>query len=150
LKKLSLKHNQLKSLPPEIGDLTELKELYLEYNKLESLPSEIGKLKNLEFLYLNDNKLKSIPREIGYMENLRFLIIGKNSLTDLPDEIGNLFRLTELDVAYCGPMVRIPETIKKCKRLDYIYVDKSILLPFTINSVNPRLRVLLKENGVLN
>ena len=71
-------------------------------------------------------------------------------MDSIPESIGDLTLLTELDVGYYGPMVKIPETIKKCKRLEYLYVDKSILLPFTLHSVNPRLKVILRKKGVLN
>ncbi|MBE9561738.1 MAG: leucine-rich repeat domain-containing protein, partial [Proteobacteria bacterium] len=44
---LSLGSNQLSSLPPEIGNLTQLTKLYLIGNQLSSLPPEIGNLTQL-------------------------------------------------------------------------------------------------------
>ena len=40
-------YNQLKHLPPEIGDCTQLASLYLQHNQLEDLPMEIGNLTQL-------------------------------------------------------------------------------------------------------
>ena len=142
-----LAQNKLSQALSKPSGVTKLK---IEYTPIANLPPAIGTLADLKTLYLFKNGLDSLPVEIGNLENLRFLVIGKNSLTYLPDEIGNLTRLRELNVAYCGPMVRIPETISNCKSLEYIYVDKSILLPYSINNVNPRLQVLIKERGVLN
>jgi hypothetical protein len=64
---LSLGSNQLTgSIPPEIGNLTNLTELYLFNNQLTgSIPSEIGNLTNLTKLMLSDNQLSGeIPQSI--------------------------------------------------------------------------------------
>ena len=49
---LYLAHNQLTSVPAEIGQLTSLKRLGLSGNQLTSLPAEIGQLASLTELYL--------------------------------------------------------------------------------------------------
>ncbi len=40
---LSLRDNDLISLPKEIGDLAQLKELHIQGNRLTVLPPELGK-----------------------------------------------------------------------------------------------------------
>jgi len=54
------------SIPPEIGNLTNLTGLDLSENQLtDSIPSEIGNLTNLSSMYLNDNQLTGeIPESI--------------------------------------------------------------------------------------
>ena len=54
------------SIPPEIGNLTNLITLGLDDNQLTgSIPPEIGNLTNLNYLRLNDNQLSGIiPDEI--------------------------------------------------------------------------------------
>ena len=69
-------------------------------------------------------------------------MIGKNSLIEIPDEIGNLKNLVELNAAFCGPMVRIPETIQYCDKLENLYIDQTMYLPHSINMVNNRLRII--------
>jgi internalin A len=57
------KYNYIKELPPEIGNLTNLKYLNLNHNLLKSLPVEIRKLLNLVHLDLRANHLP-IPPEV--------------------------------------------------------------------------------------
>ena len=144
LKKLSLKHNDLKYLPKKFGNLTSLQYLDLQYNDLDSLPLSIGKLTNLKFLYLNNNRLTSIPYTIGDLESLQYFVIGKNRLYILPFEIGDLECLKELNLVNCGPQVEIPSSISNLKSLEFLFVDNTLLFPYTINSVNPRLQIIMK------
>ena len=74
---LILEGNQLiGSIPPEIGNLTNLTVLSLWGNQLiGSIPSEIGNLTNLTILRLEDNQLTGeIPSEIGNLTNLSWLL----------------------------------------------------------------------------
>lgn len=98
LVKLNLKDNKLTTLPPEIGNLTNLKRIYLSNNKLTELPPEIGNLQNLEIIYASNNKLTTIPPEIGQITNLQGLYLGDNNLSSLPPEIKNLSQLKNLDL----------------------------------------------------
>ena len=68
-------------------------ELDLSQNQLTgSIPPEIGNLTNLRYLYLDDNELTgSIPSEIGNLTNLTNLTIYNNQLTGLiPESICDL------------------------------------------------------------
>ena len=91
---LDLGYNQLTgSIPPEIGNLTNLTYLNLRSNQLTgSIPPEIGNLTNLTRLWLNDNQLTgSIPPEIGNLTNLTVLNLSDNQLTgEIPESICNL------------------------------------------------------------
>ena len=86
------------SIPPEIGDLTNLTYLVLWAQLTGSIPSEIGNLTNLTQLWLYNNQLTgSIPPEIGNLTNLTDLVLWGNQLTgSIPSEIGNLTNLTSL------------------------------------------------------
>ena len=81
------------SIPPEIGNLTNLTELYLNENQLTgSIPSEIGNLTNLYGLSLRYNQLTGpIPSEIGNLVNLTSLRLSSNQLTgEIPESICDL------------------------------------------------------------
>jgi internalin A len=92
--KLNLSWSQLKTLPAEIGKLTNLTMLALPVNQLKTLPAEIGKLTNLTVLDLSGNHLDRLPAEIAELKNLTGLYLPGNQLTTLPAEIGKLTKLT--------------------------------------------------------
>jgi Leucine-rich repeat (LRR) protein len=73
-----------------IDELKNIQKLSLRYNELTSIPPEIGLLHNLQILALGDNKLTFLPPEIGQLKNLRDLYLNGNELTSLPPEIGKL------------------------------------------------------------
>ena len=98
-------------IPPEIGDLTNLRHLYLDNPRMDitannlnqltgSIPPEIGDLTNLTELRLGSNQLTgSIPPEIGNLTNLTRLYSDDNQLTgSIPSEIGNLTNLRYLNL----------------------------------------------------
>ena len=97
---LYLYNNQLSgSIPPELGNLTNLQDLWLQTNQLSgSIPPELGNLTNLRHLYLYDNQLSgNIPPELGNLTNLRCLSLWTNQLSgSIPPELGNLTNLTHL------------------------------------------------------
>jgi Leucine-rich repeat (LRR) protein len=92
---LDLSMLRLTSLPPEIGQLTNLKILDLYSNRLTSLPPEIGQIIGMTELMLFGNQLTSLPPEICQLTNLTNLNLGNNLLTKLPPEIGQLTNLRE-------------------------------------------------------
>ena len=105
---LTLNDNNLTgTIPPELGNLANLKTLYFaeigghggvnERNKLTgTIPPELGNLTKLELLALNTNELTGhIPPELGNLVNLRYLGLGGNSLTGpIPPELGNLLYMS--------------------------------------------------------
>ena len=91
---LFLYNNQLTgSIPPEIGNLTNLTHLTIIETQLTGeIPSEIGNLTNLTELYLYNNQLTGeIPSEIGNLTNLTHLGLRYNQLTgEIPESICDL------------------------------------------------------------
>ena len=71
LERLHLKLTQVVSLPPEIGQLQNIKSLTLETPKLISLPKEFGKLKRLEELeFLRCTNLTNVDSVIHLQINV--------------------------------------------------------------------------------
>ncbi|MCP4541138.1 MAG: GTPase [Chloroflexi bacterium] len=95
---LDLSRIELTTLPPEIGQLTNLTQLNLSGNHLTALPSEIGQLTNLTWLHLYGNHLTVLPPEIGQLTNLTQLYLNGNQLTMLPPALGQLTRLDRLEL----------------------------------------------------
>jgi len=112
---LELSSNQLTGeIPPGIGNLTNLTRLSLGYNQLTGeIPSELDNLSHLDWLFLNNNGLTgTIPPEIGDLTNLEVLSLSSNQLIGtIPPEIGNLTNIFELGLNDNQLMGVIPESI---------------------------------------
>ena len=61
---LSLRENELKSLPEDISGLSELQELYLWGNELKALPDTITCLSKIRTLELENNHLYEFSAQI--------------------------------------------------------------------------------------
>ncbi len=97
---LSLHQNNLTgTIPPEIGQLQELRSLHLPVNRLTgSIPPEIGQLSNLSYLSFFGNELTGeIPPELLQLHSLQNLHLGSNELTgEIPSNIDQLVNLRGL------------------------------------------------------
>lgn len=80
LSSLWLTHNELVTLPPEIGQLRPLRNLYIEHNQLTSFPLEITQLKRLWVLHAGHNLFEEIPLELSKMKILILLHLNNNKI----------------------------------------------------------------------
>ena len=118
------------SIPPELGNLTNLTDLKLDGNSLSgSIPAELGNLTNLTQLYLNYNSLSgSIPAELGNLTNLTFLSLSNNSLSgSIPAELGNLMNLTYWYLYSNSLSGSIPTELGNLTNLTYWYLSDNSL-----------------------
>jgi Leucine-rich repeat (LRR) protein len=135
---LDLSENELRDLPPEIGNLQNLTWLYLRNNPLSFLPPEIGNLQNLTWLILECNELSSLSPEIGTLQNLTMLALGTNQLSTLPPEIGNLQNLTSLSL-FSNQLNTLPPEIVNLQNLTKLHLGSnklSTLPPEIVNLQN--------------
>ena len=90
--------NQLNGpIPPELGQLVNLRGLLLYSNELTGpIPPELGNLAALRFLLLSRNQLTgSVPAELGQLSNLQTLSLSQNPLSGtLPRALANLAELS--------------------------------------------------------
>jgi len=137
---LNLGDNRLSVLPMEIGSLYCLQALYLERNNLVSLPIQIGHLNKLLVLSIQHNQLTCLPPSIGDCSSLETLLLDDNRLPTLPHEIGALAKLKFLSILNNGPSMEIPESIQLCTNLkDLIHEKRQIY-------VVPK-KLCIKNNG---
>ncbi|QLE57490.1 leucine-rich repeat domain-containing protein [Nostoc sp. TCL26-01] len=151
LRSLDLSNNQLSSLPPEIGQLTNLQTLDLWINQLSSLTSEIGQLINLQTLNLYSNQLSSLPSEIGQLTNLQTLDLLDNQLSNLPPEIGQLTNLRSLDLS-SNQLSNLPSEFGQLTELRSLNLNYNQLssLPAEIRQLTELRSLDLRSNQLSN
>lgn len=134
--------NKFSTLPPEFGNLKNLKELSLYETEIKLFPKEICDLNNLLYINLNGNKFKSFPEEIIQLSKLEFLAIDYNIIPSsikkmkelkylyLPDYIGNTLpeamgELTNLTTLYLGRsnVEALPSSFKSLFNLESLYLQ---------------------------
>jgi Leucine-rich repeat (LRR) protein len=91
LESLSLGFNKLSSLDPDIKQLSTLTKLVLTGNLLKSLPDEIGTLSELREVRWRRVKAVTVAWYV-YSGFPSQLAVSKNSLTSLPASISNRLR----------------------------------------------------------
>lgn len=100
VKQLQLSGNNLNgTIPPELGDLSNLELLLLANNQLsDSIPPELGNLGSLLILDISGNQLSgSIPVELGNLPALYYFYASYNQLTgSIPDELNNVLEIIDL------------------------------------------------------
>ena len=113
-------------IPPELGDLANLRLLYLNSNDLTGeVPSELGDLANLEVLNLFESGRMTgeIPPELGSLANLEVLNLNGNTLTgEIPSKLGDLAKLTVLYLEGNGLTGEIPPELGNLANLEVLYL----------------------------
>ncbi|XP_012455710.1 phospholipase A I [Gossypium raimondii] len=107
---LSLCGCGLTTLPVELTQLPILEKLYLDYNKLSQLPPELGDVKNLKVLRADCNMLLSVPVELKQCIGLVELSLEHNKIVRLLLD----FRATiELEILrlFGNPLEFLPEIL---------------------------------------
>lgn len=115
---LRLNHNQLTSLPANIGNMTQLRRLNADYNQLTTIPETLGSLAHLFDLDLSNNQLNIIPETIGNLAQLRTLNLGNNELTYIPETIGRLKELTYLNL-FNNPLQMNTNELRELLQIPY-------------------------------
>lgn len=84
IEQVNLKDCELRFVPDELREFSEMRELVLSKNRVKTLPAWIGEFQALEKLTLNDCGLSTLPHEIAALPRLRELDLGDNPITSLP------------------------------------------------------------------
>ncbi|KAK6018889.1 leucine Rich repeat-containing domain protein [Ostertagia ostertagi] len=136
LTRLTLSHNKLTAIPPNIADLENLQ---VRMNRLSVLPRGFGSFKSLEILDLTYNNLneRSLPGNFFFIDTLRALYLGDNDFEMLPGDVMNLRNLQIL-VMRDNDLLTIPREIGHLTNLKELHIQGN------------RLTVLPPEVGALD
>jgi len=142
--------SNIKNLPSDIGNLSELQILHLDRNRIHKLPKSIGDLSNLQELVLDENKINILPNNFCKLTNLMGLSIDNNLLIKLPDNFGNLKNLKELYLNY-NKINELPNSFGNLINLKIllIYYNELKSFPNTIGNLN-NLQVLYSSNNQID
>ncbi|XP_070295797.1 LOW QUALITY PROTEIN: leucine-rich repeat and calponin homology domain-containing protein 4 [Salvelinus sp. IW2-2015] len=148
LESLSLYHNCVRSLTPDLVHLQALTYLNSRKPPLQAcpprmcqlpllrvrssattscrpLPTSIHTLTHLRQLDVSCNGLQCLPVELGQLECLRDLNLRRNQLTTLPEELSEL-PLVRLDVS-CNHISHVPVCYRHLRQLQTIVLDNNPL-----------------------
>ncbi|WP_299465855.1 leucine-rich repeat domain-containing protein [uncultured Microscilla sp.] len=135
-----------RSLPPRIGELTNLESLNVlgralkipdEFKNLQNLktlllayegdfPEIICELQQLEELQMTSSQFKSNPLNIGNLINLKYLQFNNVDFTEFPPSITDLIYLNDLGLDG-NDIVEIPPAIEKMKNLQRLSLNRNPL-----------------------
>jgi internalin A len=102
----------LRTIPEEIGALTNLDVLELSGNQITELPPSIANLGNLQVLDLGMNPLLALPESFGDLHELTHLYIWGHQFSEMPSALRGLRNLQVLDLSTGGTAnIRDSDTI---------------------------------------
>ena len=116
-------NNLVGSIPPELGQLSNLTSLFLPYENLSGpIPPELGSLARLRSLSLHVNDLTGpIPPELGNLANLERLNLAHNRFASpIPKEFGDLSELWLLHLQNAGFAGEIPVELSRLSKLEWL------------------------------
>ncbi|WP_368734569.1 leucine-rich repeat domain-containing protein, partial [Acinetobacter baumannii] len=112
LQKLMLLYTGVQALPDSLGQLSQLHHLQISgAQELKTLPPSLTRLSNLRTLQLMMVPLDELPADLGRMQGLRSLALGGGHYARLPASIVELSRLTGLRVSHSSHFRELPENI---------------------------------------
>jgi len=145
-------NNLAGTIPPELGDLTDLVDLRLYSNQLVgSIPVEIGNLGSLESLAIYSNQLNgSIQPALGNLSSLTYLDLHTNQLTgSIPATLGNLATLEQLYLQSNALTGAIPKELGNLANLQFLSLDHNLLtgsIPVEFQSLSNLFNLALNAN----
>jgi internalin A len=147
LRKLILQNAGIESLGDSIGDLKNLVTLDLSGNKLSNLSNSISRLKNLKTLILSRNPLETVPNSFGQLRSLNFLSLNDTALQYLPDSFGDLSELVRLEIVNT-PIQSLPFSIGYLANLIHLDIRDNQLrdLPSSLSQSSKLKRLDVRFN----
>ena len=126
---LKLRDSKTTSLPPEIGQLINLRILDISGSRITEIPTEIENCKHLKSIIANASRLSKIPKSIGNLKKLRVLNLGYCKITTVPEELGNVTSLWSL-ILGANQLNSLPASFSQLKNLTFFSAALNKLTEF--------------------
>ena len=152
LEKLDLSFNKIHKLPDHIEKLTQLKFISLRKNELVTLPLTFSKLINLEEIDLSENHFSVLNVDI-FNKKLKMLnLIGNNFEKFNYNNNKGECRLERLFLAQ-NQMKEIPIQIGNFRQLKYVNLDENLITQFSKQYLEEKIKLkliisLFKNKGI--
>jgi len=143
---------KLSSVPSQIWELKSLRELDLSGNDIKSLPDDVANLSNMQKIVLSECGFNKMPSVIGKLPNLTYLDLNSSNLGDIGEfDFSQLKLLVELYMSDCK-LTRIGSEIGECKQLRIIDFSRNRLkrIPRQIGWIGSSLRKLVLSDNDLD
>jgi len=97
---IDVSHNEIKSIPGDIGSLGDLRRLTFSYNALTDLPEQLGMLENLVNLKADHNKLTKLSEKVfAGNQDLSEVWLQHNEMSSVPSSLCRLPHIQVLDLS---------------------------------------------------
>ena len=157
LEVVSLPTNQLKLLPDNLVECSQLWELELTKNQIIALPQRIGLMKSLNTIHLSNNCLERLPITMGALRLLVRLELESNKLVALPETLDHLLCCESINVND-NLLTKLPRCMGRMPSLTFLsatgnrisYLPDDICLSRTITTLRiniNKLRYLPEKLG---
>ncbi len=120
LEVLNLSGNALTSLPDDLPRLHRLRVVFCSDNPFTTLPPVLGQCTQLEMVGFKANQIQHVPAE-ALPPRLRWLTLTDNHIEALPAAIGNCHRLQKLMLAG-NRLTQLPAELAQCSRLELLRI----------------------------
>jgi len=146
---LNISGNSLEELPEEIGLLLNLRGLDASRNRIRLLPGTIRRLLSLSDLDLSFNQLRIIPQSICMLNNLEHLNLYGNLIAHIDPDLGLLSELASLNLSF-NRLEDLPGSIGDLRTLSELSLDHNRLrsLPVEISYLTSLRWIRLESNGL--
>jgi internalin A len=148
--KLDLSHLQLRTMPPEVAQLTGLTALNLSGNMLTDLPAWFGDLAELSMLFLAGNEMVAVPECLRGMTALTELHLADSEVSELPRWLANLPKLAELSIG-ARKLTDLPEWLREMPALRVLGLNDNKLsrLPDWIGDLGGLTDLQIRNNELV-
>uniref|UniRef100_A0A8D3BZQ8 Leucine-rich repeat-containing protein 39 n=1 Tax=Scophthalmus maximus TaxID=52904 RepID=A0A8D3BZQ8_SCOMX len=117
---LRIEHEEWKSLPGCLVQLSQVQEWQIHRTGLQKIPHFISSFQNLLVLDLSRNGINEIPKQIGKVTRLRELLLSYNRVQFVPEELSSCENLERLELAMNRDLDHLPDQFRNLKKLQHL------------------------------